>query len=84
MNRAEALQKYGDLVLKFASYYKYAFTYRGVAEDGSIVEMDVGGNADAIYRYQVTPNSTDSLNGDQWFAVQIMNSDTVIWTENRY
>lgn len=42
-----------DLKLKFSGYYKYSFSFYG--EVGNIkVYVSYGGNADDIYRYDIT------------------------------
>ena len=42
----EFFENYKNVNFKFDSYYKYTFTFKGVDEDGDIVTVDVGGNAD--------------------------------------
>lgn len=54
MELNEALEKYGETMLTFSHYYKYSFTFSGFAEDGTGITMETGGNADDIYRYEVT------------------------------
>lgn len=53
MTQNEFLEKYGNVLVTFSSYYKYSFTYKGTLEDGSYIEVRVGGNSDDIYRFEV-------------------------------
>jgi len=48
MNRTEALEKYGAKQVKFASYYKYSFTFIGEG-----LTICVGGDVHDIYRLNV-------------------------------
>jgi len=61
MTAVEVAEKYGEVELHFTSYYKYVFSYRGVAEDGYIIVADYGGDHDDIYRYEVAVNSPEKL-----------------------
>ena len=53
MNRTEALEKYGAKQVKFASYYKYGFSFTG---DGLIVCLN--GDVSDIYRLSVQADKT--------------------------
>jgi len=53
MTRKEFYEKYGDVKVKFSSYYKYTFTYTGTLPDGGRISVDYGANADDIYRFEV-------------------------------
>lgn len=53
MTKDEFYEKYGDVKIKFSSYYKYTFTYGGELPDGGRVSVDYGGNSDDIYRFDV-------------------------------
>ena len=53
MTKEEFLKKYGDIKVKFSSYYKYIFNYSATLEDGSILEVGVGGDSGDIYRFSV-------------------------------
>jgi hypothetical protein len=55
----DAIELYGSVPLYFGHYYKYAFTFYGVAEDGATVSITIGGNHDDIYRLEV--NAIDIL-----------------------
>lgn len=56
MTAAEFISKYGNVTVKFSSYYKYTFTYTGKLPDGSEISIDYGGNSDQIYRQDVVPD----------------------------
>ena len=47
---SELIEKYGDVELKFESYYKYSFTYRGQTKDYSQLSVYIESNKDSIYR----------------------------------
>jgi hypothetical protein len=56
------IEKYNDLVkLKFSSYYKYSFSFRGNTEDGLEIYASVGGSADDIYKFSVDANTEETL-----------------------
>jgi hypothetical protein len=50
----EAMEKYGDVLVVFTGYYKYSFSF--VSEDGKL-RAHVGGNADDIYKLDISPNT---------------------------
>ena len=60
MTRQEFYEKYKEVTFFFSSYYKYVFTFVGEHE-GSIVSIGVGGNPEEIYRMDVTPDYTESI-----------------------
>ena len=47
--------KYGNIKVRFQSYYKYIFTFQGKYE-GKVLKCLVGGNPDDIYRLEVKSN----------------------------
>lgn len=53
MTRDEFLNKYGDVLVTFTDYYKYAFRFSADLDDGSRLVVEVGGDADEIYRMTV-------------------------------
>jgi hypothetical protein len=61
MTRAEFFAKYGDVRVRFVSYYKYTFTYQGEAANGDIVSVGFGGSSDDIYRWEVTANAETTV-----------------------
>lgn len=54
MTREEFYEKYGDVKVTFASYYKFTFYYNATLPDGSVLSVGFGGNSDEIYRCEVT------------------------------
>ena len=63
MKREEIIEKYGKVKLKFSHYYKYTFTYSGIASDGVKVIAGVGGGADDIYKLSVDSDLEETING---------------------
>jgi hypothetical protein len=61
MTRKEFYEKYGDVKVKFSSYYKYTFTYTGNLPDGGRISVDYGANADDIYRFEVGANYEETI-----------------------
>jgi hypothetical protein len=57
ITKKEFLSQYGDVYLVFSHYYKYSFTFTGTVGDGDIIEVSVGGDADNIYRLDVTADT---------------------------
>jgi len=54
VTQTEFNKLYGDVEVEFVSYYKYSFTFSGVADDGTRIVVSVGGCADDIYKMDVT------------------------------
>lgn len=53
MTYDEFIEKYGDVVVTFSSYYKYRFRYSGVLKNGCTIIVEIGGDANDIYRMEV-------------------------------
>ena len=53
LTKKEFLDVYGEARVVFTSYYKYSFSFRGEF-NGKSIYVSVGGNADDIYRFDVT------------------------------
>jgi hypothetical protein len=49
--QSELIQEFGDVGLSLVSYYKFSFGYEG-EKDGKRIYVEVGGNADDIYRFE--------------------------------
>ncbi len=70
MEKKEFIEKYGDVKVKFSSYYKYTFSFTGTLPNGDTIQVGVGGNADDIYKMEVggdceeTIKSLDPVSGD--------------------
>lgn len=59
MTRTEFYAKYGDVVVTFASYYKFTFTYSATLPDGRRLTVGYGGNSEEIYRHEVASEGTE-------------------------
>jgi hypothetical protein len=57
MNTKEILKKYGNIQVKFKSYYKYVFILEGLKVNGDVVEIGIGGDPDEIYRLDIEPDT---------------------------
>lgn len=53
MDRKDFYEKYGVVKVKFTSYYKYVFTFKGEINNGGILTCDFGGDPSDIYRFDV-------------------------------
>ncbi len=62
MTRKEFYEKYGDVKVKFKSYYKYTFTYTAQLPNGNQLICTYGDNAGDIYRHNVTADGEVSIN----------------------
>jgi len=51
MTDKEMEANYGDIVVRFSSYYKYSFVFKGQG-----LAIYAGGDKDDIYRFSVAPN----------------------------
>lgn len=74
------MEKYGDVPLRFESYYKYSFTFVGVADDVLIIAA-VGGAGEDIYRYTVKRDDTITLRGGDWSFAQVKRGADELWSE---
>jgi hypothetical protein len=82
MNKEQILDLYGDLPLKFSSYYKYSFSYSAVAPDGVRVHASYGGTSEGIYRYSVTPEKAITLRSGDWDSATVIRDGVVIWEQH--
>ena len=78
MDWDEVLEKYGDVKVKFSSYYKYTFTFEGKTEKGEKVVCFVGWTADDIYRFSV---NTKEITIRELEPDEILVNDKVVWTD---
>jgi hypothetical protein len=82
MNEKEILEKYGNVPLKFSSYYKFSFSFTGEAEDGTKIKMSVGGHPDDIYREEVSCEEVRFLiDGEYNYASGWINN-VMVWDIN--
>lgn len=84
MNREEMLEKYGTVPLKFTGYYKYSFSFSGVAPDGAKIYVSIGGNASDIYRLEVDPDDAITIKADDPCSISIKKDDVKIYSEYSY
>ena len=56
MKYKDFMAEYGDEKVKFSSYYKYSFTFKN-----DNLKVTVGGNADNIYRFDVSAEAEYSI-----------------------
>lgn len=73
LTEGEVATQYGEVELTFSSYYKYSFSFDGVAPDGAEISADFGGDGDDIYRVRVSNNEKLKLGkpSEQWRCVRI-------------
>ena len=83
MTYEEILEKYGATRMSFDYYYKFTFTFVGVAEDGVEVIAKYGENSDDIYRHYVDTQEKP-LNGICFDQVELRKGKETIakWREN--
>jgi len=84
MKKEELFEKYGNVKMKFTSYYKYAFMYKGTTEDGNAVIASVGGNSDDIYKLSVDVNEEINLSDldVKWVDIKNDKDETLaVWTD---
>ena len=80
MEKNEIFEKYIDVVLKFSSYYKYTFTFSGIAEDGANIVVNVGGDSSEIYRYEVSNDSSMTLMDErEYYSAYITKDSKILW-----
>jgi hypothetical protein len=65
MTKDEFYKKYGSIKVKFLGYFKYTFTYEAELPDGKRLTCDYGGNADDIYRHEVSADFEETVSGLQ-------------------
>jgi hypothetical protein len=63
MTRNEFIEKYGDVKVAFAHYWKYTFTYTAILPTGEKLTVSYGGNGDDIYRHAVTAGAEETVRG---------------------
>jgi hypothetical protein len=73
MTLKEVCEIYGGVPLKFTYYYKYVFNFVGIAEDGTKIEICIGGHPEDIYRFTVHHNSVEYLKDENYAKNDIDN-----------
>lgn len=53
ISKEDFINKYGNITVKFARYYKYCFTYGAVLPNGDKISVTFGGDSSDIYREEV-------------------------------
>lgn len=61
LTEEEFQEKYGEVEVKFSSYYKFTFVFRGYFE-GKLVQVNVGGGSEDIYRLDVKADEPVKVN----------------------
>lgn len=84
MSEEEIVEKYGDVELKFHSYYKYSFMYKGMAADGCEVLAWVGGDHNDIYKMDISIDDVESLKSLWPNLVQIKRDGEEVASFNNY
>lgn len=82
MTKEEAISKYGDVPLKFSSYYKYSFRFSGVAEDGAAISISVGGDSDDIYKFEVNSETVLKLKDEDYRYASIDKDGKEVWEDS--
>lgn len=78
MSKEQILEKYGNVKLKFSSYYKYTFTFVGIADDGAQIRTSIGGDSGDIYKMDVDADSEETLiDMDTECATVTMNGEKI-------
>lgn len=49
-------EKYGDVRVKFHSYYNYTFTFTGITHEGNSLICRCGGEPNSIYGFEIIAN----------------------------
>lgn len=79
MNLQEIKERYGEVKLKFQSYYKYSFDFIGTTDKGEEITVAVGGNADDIYKLSVGASKEETINSlDPHFIQVVKDGETIV------
>ena len=71
MTEAEVNKMFKRSKVKFTSYSKYCFAFKYARRDGWRIHVEYGGNADDIYRYDVSPDPEPFGSVDAWNVVRV-------------
>jgi hypothetical protein len=77
MTFTELVDKYGLVKVKFTTYYKYMFTFKGQI-DGLEVIVYVGGSSDDIYKFDVDADQEYEVRGLPFYGVEIWEGSKLI------
>ncbi|MEM7209550.1 MAG: hypothetical protein AAF434_17155 [Pseudomonadota bacterium] len=56
ISHQEFIERYGDVEVEFSHYYKFSFTFKTELDDGAVLSVSTGGDADEIYREEIANN----------------------------
>ncbi len=74
MTKTDFMEKYGDVKVKFCSYYKFTFTYEALLPDGKRLTCNYGGNSDDIYGLSVSPDVEETVNSVDPFSGSVFDN----------
>ena len=72
---------YGNIPLKFNYYYKYAFHFNGIAEDGVKIIGIVTGTADNLYDFEFSNNEKITLNNFEFSNIKFYTKNNELISE---
>lgn len=75
MTREEFYKKYGAVQVVFSHYYKFTFSYKATLVNGDVLTCDVGGNADEIYKHDVSVDAVETVDGLEPYAGGVYTKD---------
>lgn len=78
MTRAQFYEKYGNVSVRFVSYYKFTFTYGATLPDGKRLLCGYGGSADDIYRLEVNGDEQELVAGLEPYYGSVYDGDTEV------
>ena len=87
LTKDEFYDKYGDVKVKFKSYYKYIFTFCGVLQNGNKIFACYGGHSDLIYRVDVDADYEVSISGLEPYSIAVYDQNENLveeYTENNF
>lgn len=75
MTKEEFMRDYGDVLVKFISYYEYKFTFSGLLDDGRSIAVGVGGGANVIYKMPVNADAEMTVTSLDPFVGHVFDTD---------
>lgn len=79
LTEKEVLERYADVPLYFSNYYKYTFTFVGIAPDGALLTLTYGGSGEDIYRFDVTRDKARFVK-DDWTSLHIVLGKEIVFS----
>lgn len=83
LTKEEVYKKFQNVPLTFTSYYKFTFNFSADVDDYHI-SAQLGGNAEEIYRYDVSPSSELYLEQDQHYGLSVTQNGVEVYSEYTY